>query len=69
MTLYDVVLRRRQGWREEGVAEGKELGREAMRREQIAAVLANDALTSDEKVRVIVILNSANPAPPVQAES
>ena len=69
MTLYDAVLKRRRGWREEGVAEGKELGREAMRREQIAAVLANDALTSDEKVRVIAILNSESPAPPVQAES
>ena len=69
MTLYDAVLKRRRGWREEGVAEGKELGREAMRREQIAAVLANDALTSDEKVRFIAILNSESPAPPIPAQS
>ena len=73
MTLYDAVLKRRRGWREEGVAEGKELGkalaREALLREKIAAVLAEDTLTPDEKVRFIAILNSESPATPVPAQS
>ena len=32
MTLHDVVLRPRQGWREEDVAESEARAREAMRR-------------------------------------
>ena len=72
MTLYDAVLKRRRGWREEGVAEGKELGkalaREALLREKIAAVLDDDTLSAEVKNQVIAILNSESPAPPVPAQ-
>ena len=73
MTLHDVAIKRRRGWREEGLAEGKELGeardREALRREKTAAVLAADSLTPEEKNRFIPILNSESPAQSVPAQS
>ena len=70
MTLYDAVIKRRQGWRDEGVAEGhatglaaglaegRAEGRAEERREKIAAVLADPRLTAEQKNLVIGILNS-----------
>ena len=67
MTLYDMALARRQGWkeegREEGLKEGHQVGRreghEELLRAHIAAVLADETLTAEEKTRFIAILNSA----------
>ena len=65
MTLYDAVIKRRQGWRQEGLEEGRAAGRAAgraeERREKIAAVLAHPTLSDEEKVLFIEILNSDNP--------
>ena len=69
MTLYDMALARRRGWKEEGRQEGREEGlKEGMRegserllRAHIAAVLADETLTAEDKTRVIAILNSATP--------
>ena len=60
MTLYDVAIKRRQNWKQEGKDEGREEGRSAERRENIAAVLANPELSDEQKVLVVRILNSAN---------
>ena len=57
MTLYDWALQRRRNWKEEGVKEG---GEKALRT-YIAAVLADETLTSEDKTRVIAILNNASP--------
>ena len=69
MTLYDAVIKKRQGWRDEGVAEGhatglaaglaegRAEGRAEERREKIAAVLADPRLTAEQKNLVIEILN------------
>ena len=61
MTLYDQVLARRRGWKEEGREEGIKQGSEAMLRTHIAAVLADETLTAEQKNKVIAILNSATP--------
>ena len=61
MTLYDQVLARRRGWKEEGREEGIKQGSEAMLRTYIAAVLADETLTAEQKNQVIAILNSATP--------
>ena len=65
MTLYDQVLARRRGWkeegREEGIKQGIKQGSEAMLRTYIAAVLADETLTAEQKNKVIAILNSATP--------
>lgn len=66
MTLYDVVIKRRQGWRQEGLDEGRTVGREEgrtegraeERRENIAAVLAHPELTAEQKVLFVEILNA-----------
>ena len=60
MTLYDVAIKRRQNWKQEGKDEGHEEGRSVERRENIAAVLANPELSDEHKVLVVRILNSAN---------
>ena len=68
MTLYDVAVKRRQGWRQEGLDEGRTAGREEgrmegraeERREKIAAVLAHPELTAEQKVLVVEILNAGN---------
>ena len=66
MTLYDAVIKRRQGWkregREEGRDEGRAEGRAEERREKIAAVLADPRLSAEEKNLFIEILNSDGPA-------
>ena len=65
MTLYDIALARRRGWkeegREEGHREGLREGRESLLRAQIAAVLDDPTLTPEEKNRIIAILNAATP--------
>ena len=57
MTLYDWALQRRRNWKEEGVKEG---GERAFRA-HIAAVLADETLTPEDKTRFIAILNNASP--------
>ena len=69
MTLYDIALARRRGWKEEGREEGLKVGRmeglkeggERLLRTHINAVLADETLTAEEKNRFIAILNSATP--------
>ncbi len=73
MTLYDAVIKRRQGWRQEGVEEGRAAGlaagfaggraegRREEHRAKIAAILAHPDLSDEEKVRFIAILNSDSP--------
>lgn len=56
MTLYDAVIKRRQGWRQEGLEEG----RAQFRNSKIAAVLAHPELTAEQKVLVVEILNAGN---------
>ena len=56
MTLYDVAIKRRQGWKQ----EGREEGRSEERREKIAAVLAHPELTAEQKVLFVEILNAGN---------
>ena len=56
MTLYDWALQRRRNWKEEGVKEG---GEKALRT-YIAAVLADETLTPEDKTRFIAILNNAS---------
>ena len=62
MTLYDAVIKRRQGWKREGRDEGRAEGRAEERREKIAAVLADPRLSAEEKNLFIEILNSDGPA-------
>ena len=57
MTLYDWALQRRRNWKEEGVKEG----RERAFRAHIAAILAEETLTPEDKARFIAILNNASP--------
>ena len=57
MTLYDWALQRRRNWKEEGVKEGGE----RTLRAHIAAVLADETLTPEDKTRFIAILNNASP--------
>ena len=57
MTLYDWALQRRRNWKEEGAKEG---GEKALRT-YIAAVLADETLTPEDKTRFIAILNNASP--------
>ena len=57
MTLYDWALQRRRNWKEEGV----KAGRERAFRAHIAAILADETLTPEDKTRVIAILNDASP--------
>ena len=57
MTLYDWALQRRRNWKEEGVKEGSERAFRA----HIAAILADETLTPEDKTRVIAILNNASP--------
>ena len=65
MTLYDWALQRRRNWKEEGIKEGvKEgfkAGGENALHTYIAAVLADETLTPEDKTRVIAILNNASP--------
>lgn len=60
MTLYDVAIKRRQNWKQEGKDEGYEEGRSAERREKIAAVIDHPGLSDEQKVLFISILNSGN---------
>ncbi len=60
MTLYDVAIKRRQGWRQEGLEAGRAEGRAEERRDKIAAVLAHPELTAEQKVLVVEILNAGN---------
>ena len=64
MTLYDVAIKRRQGWKQEGKDEGRaealNEGRSAERREKIAAVIDHPGLSDEQKVLFISILNSGN---------
>ena len=62
MTLYDAVIKRRQGWKREGRDEGRAEGRAEERREKIAAVLADPRLSAEQKNLFIEILNSDGPA-------
>ena len=61
MTLYDIALARRRGWKEEGRQEGIKESGERMLRTYIAAILADETLTAEEKTRFIAILTSATP--------
>lgn len=71
MTLYDAVIKRRQGWkqegRDEGLAEGRSEGRAEERRRSIAAVLAHPELTPEQKVLLVEILNADHRSPPGSA--
>ena len=62
MTLYDVAIKRRQNWKQEGKDEGREewwsKGRAEERRQKIAAVLAHPELSAEHKVLFISILNA-----------
>ena len=69
MTLYDVAIKRRQGWKQEGWDEGRTEGRAEERREKIAAVLAHPELTAEQKVLVVEILNADHRNPPGAAKS
>ena len=60
MTLYDVAIKRRQNWKQEGKDEGFTEGRSAERREKIAAVIDHPGLSDEQKVLFISILNSGN---------
>ena len=60
MTLYDWALQRRRNWKEEGVREGMKVGGERAFRAHIAAILAEETLTPEDKTRVIAILNNAS---------
>lgn len=60
MTLYDVAIKRRQNWKQEGKDEGFTAGRSAERQEKIAAVIAHPGLSDEQKVLFISILNSGN---------
>lgn len=57
MTMIDFALRRRREWREEGIEEGKELGRTAERRRAIAAIMADSMLTDAAKLQAIAAIN------------
>ena len=59
MTLYDWALQRRRNWKEEGAKEGFKAGGENALRTYIAAVLADETLTPEDKTRFIAILNNA----------
>ena len=59
MTMIDFALRRRREWREEGLEAGKELGRAAERRRNIAAIMAAPGLTDAEKLQAIAAINGA----------
>ena len=61
MTLYDWALQRRRNWKEEGVKEGVKAGGERALRTYIAAILADETLTLEDKTRFIAILNNASP--------
>ena len=65
MTLYDWALQRRRNWKEEGIKaglkEGFRAGSERAFRAHIAAILADETLTPEDKNRVIAILNNASP--------
>ena len=64
MTLYDVAIKRRQNWKQEGRDEGREewrsKGRAEERQENIAAVLAHPGLSDEQKVLVVSIINAGN---------
>ena len=57
MTLYDWALQRRRNWKEEGIKKGIERAFRA----HIAAVLADETLTPEDKNRVIGIINATKP--------
>ena len=59
MTMIDFALRRRREWREEGLEEGKELGRASERRRSIAAIMADSMLTDAAKLQAIAAINGA----------
>lgn len=59
MTMIDFALRRRREWREEGLEEGKELGRSSERRRAIAAIMADSMLTDAAKLQAIAAINGA----------
>ena len=65
MTLYDWALQRRRNWKEEGIKaglrEGMKMGGEKAFRAHIAAILADETLTSESKNRVIAIINATKP--------
>ena len=65
MTLYDWALQRRRNWKEEGIKagfkEGMKAGGERAFRAHIAAILADETLTSEDKNRVIAIINATKP--------
>ena len=65
MTLYDWALQRRRNWKEEGIKaglkEGFGAGGERAFRAHIAAILADETLTPEDKNRVIAILNATKP--------
>ena len=61
MTLYDWALQRRRNWKEEGAKEGFKAGGESALRTYIAAVLADETLTPEDKTRFIAILNATKP--------
>ena len=78
MTLYDIALARRRRWKEEGkeeaqkeveraIAEGRSAAREALLREKINAILADDTLTPETKIHVIGIL-TGEPEPVLSDE-
>ena len=65
MTLYDWALQRRRNWKEEGIKaglkEGFRAGSERAFRAHIAAILADETLTPEDKNRVIGIINATKP--------
>ena len=65
MTLYDWALQRRRNWKEEGIKaglkEGFRAGSERAFRAHIAAILADETLTPEDKTRFIAIINATKP--------
>ena len=65
MTLYDWALQRRRNWKEEGIKaglkEGFRAGSERAFRAHIAAILADETLTPEDKNRFIAIINATKP--------
>ncbi len=60
MTMIDFALRRRQGWREEGIKAERDRWLERQR--NIAAIIADSVLTDEAKLQAIAAINAADDA-------